>query len=270
MFVNENTSGSCELIGGDMMEVLAREDRGGIPKCHVMITVPPNLSKGVNWGRSSSKEFLRDYVFFTALWAGRAREAMLPGGLMAVVTSTKLWLGTLMGLDYAGLNISDVLSWTHHSEGRVTVTKWAKRGEEKEGEDLSVRLTNSWHPLIIARTPLGTMKALDENTGEEVEVVMTARQNYDKWGTGLMRHTTDVIATPDTHTWLGGDGLKPLGLVEGLVDLLCVDKGMNVLDPFARTGTVGVAAMEKGHRGWLIERNWERMQEITNSLKETS
>lgn len=60
--------------------------------------------------------------------------------------------------------------------------------------------------------------------------------------------------------------VKPLGLMQWLVKLICPPNGL-VLDPFAGTGTTGEAAWREGMRAILIEREPEYLADIARRME---
>jgi DNA modification methylase len=60
--------------------------------------------------------------------------------------------------------------------------------------------------------------------------------------------------------------IKPISLMRYLIRLIC-PRGGTVLDPFAGTGTTGVAAIEEGMSAILIEREKAYIKDCRNRLE---
>lgn len=63
--------------------------------------------------------------------------------------------------------------------------------------------------------------------------------------------------------------VKPLDLMRWLVRMVCPPGG-TVLDPFAGSGTTGLACRQEGFRAILIEREAEYLEDIARRLRQLS
>ena len=110
-----------------------------------------------------------------------------------------------------------------------------------------------FEPIMLARKPLDQAHMIDNlrvhRTGA-LNLSALAAQQGNGWPTTVLEHAK---ARKAEH---GSDhpSVKPVALLEDLCLLMCPPGG-HILDPFAGTGTTGVAARKCGFACSLIEQN---------------
>jgi site-specific DNA-methyltransferase (adenine-specific) len=118
-------------------------------------------------------------------------------------------------------------------------------------------------PIMLAQKPIDQKRAIDNlrkwRTGALNMGLLKDR--YGAWPNTILEHAK---AKRKDH---GSDhpSVKPIPLMEDLCLLLCPPGGL-ILDPFAGTGTTGVAAQHLGYDCTLIEKNSEMESVIKRRL----
>lgn len=109
-------------------------------------------------------------------------------------------------------------------------------------------------PILIAQRPIETARMIDSvrQWGVGALNVDALKDKYGSWPTTILEHAkARKIDHQSNHV-----SVKPVGVMEDLCRLLCPPDG-HILDPFAGTGTTGVAARNCGCNCTLIEKNPE-------------
>lgn len=119
-------------------------------------------------------------------------------------------------------------------------------------------------PIMLAQKPIDQTRTIDNlrvwHTGA-LNLAALRDRSGGLWPNTILRHNK---ARKKDH---GSDhpSVKPLGLLEDLCTLVC-PAGGNILDPFAGTGTTGVAAQLHGFNCVLIEQNEQMIPVIRRRL----
>jgi site-specific DNA-methyltransferase (adenine-specific) len=107
-------------------------------------------------------------------------------------------------------------------------------------------------PILLAQKPISTSRVIDNirQWGTGALNVGALQERYGFWpGTILNHRKAEKAEHQSAHP-----SVKPTSLMEDLCLLLCPSGG-RILDPFAGTGTTGVAARNKHFECVLIEQN---------------
>ena len=246
-------------------------------------------------------------------WTSAAMRVLRPGGHLLAFGGTRTFHRLTCGLEDAGFEIRDVLTWLYGSG--------FPKSHNLDGEHAGrgTALKPAWEPIILARKPLagtvahnvtehgtgalnidaariGTEGARSNGgSGKHGTVAFgdygpTAREDYGvgRWPANVAMDEDaaallDAQATggPSRFFYTGkasrkdrGEGnthptVKPSALMRWLVRLATPPGGV-ILDPFAGSGTTGVAAIAEGRRVILIERDPEYLQIIAGRLSQQS
>lgn len=182
-----------------------------------------------------------DFGLWCAEWCAEVARALKPGAYFAAFSSSRTIHRLACAVEDAGLEIRGQIAW-----------KFKPGMPRAKGTALRV----AHDPLVLARKPLAEA---------------TSHQNAAVYGTGRLTETdggypSDVLEFPKERKPLKTDlPVKPLALTEYLVRLLCPENGI-VLDPFAGSGTTGVAARKAGRRFLLIENDPEALKVASQRL----
>ncbi len=259
---NKSAPALEKLIGkvtcGDCRKILTRLPDGCVdmvfadPPYNLQLAhelVRPNLSKvdAVDdaWDKFAS---FAEYDEFTREWMSECRRVLKPNGTMWVI-------GTYHNIFRLGRVMQDLGFWL------LNDVVWIKQNPMPNFR--GARFTNAHETLIWAvkdkrRTDFTfnyhEMKA--ENGGKQMRsdwrfTLCTGAERL-KDGAGKKLHSTQ----------------KPLALLERVV-LAAANEGDLVLDPFAGTGTTGVAAKLHGRRFILIERDAGYAKAARKRLRDT-
>lgn len=94
------------------------------------------------------------------------------------------------------------------------------------------------------------------------------RKRWNRGGTSLLYVGPTVNAVSDQDRGTGHPTAKPLWLMVAIVADF-TDEGETILDPFAGSGTTGVAAKLNGRKAILIEKNERYCEIAAKRLRET-
>ena len=183
---------------------------------------------------------------FLAPIAAEWLRVIRPGGFVLCFSQSRLIHHTAMALEEAGLEIRDVLVWRYEGQAKAfTQDHFIKKRAipESEKRRLIKKLGGRKTPQLKPQCELIVMGQAPRDG--------TFVDNWDKWGTGLIdvakpliepgRFPGTVIPVPKPKERFGHIAAKPVDLMRHLIQVFS-RKGALVLDPFAGSGTVGVAA----------------------------
>jgi site-specific DNA-methyltransferase (adenine-specific) len=205
-----------------------------------------------------------EYQRWCCAWGVEVKRVMKPGELMLVCGGPRTYARMAVGLEDAGFVILDTFIWLFghgYPKGLHNLGKYL--GDSWEGWATTLR--PAWEPLLLVRAPFrGTLTQTAReygtggiNVGEgrwptntfiEAAVGGLPRALYSHKAGGEERwgwcHDCGIPVQWPEHkghnpTW--HPSVKPLGLIRHFVELF-VRPGACLLDPFAGTGTVAVAA----------------------------
>jgi len=182
-----------------------------------------------------------------------------PGGFCLVFSQNRLAHRAAVAIEDAGFEIRDVLLWKYEGQAKAFTQDHFVRKRNlpaAEKERLIEKMGGRKTPQL---KPQGEMIILAQAPKEGTFV-----ENWDKWETGLIdvsnplvdkgRFPGTVIPVPKTRERYGHMTAKPVELLRHLIRIFSVEGSM-VLDPFAGSGSTGVAAKLEGREfiGFEIE-----------------
>ena len=187
---------------------------------------------------------------FLAPLARQWLRVIRPGGFVLCFSQNRLAHHTAMALEQAGFEIRDVLVWRYEGQAKAfSQDHFIKKRDIPASEKrrllkkLGGRKTPQLKPqcelIVLAQAP---------RDGTFVD-------NWDQWGTGLIdvanphvepqRFPGTVIPVAKPRQRYGHITPKPVDLMRHLIRVFSAE-GTRVLDPFAGSGAVGVAARMEG------------------------
>jgi site-specific DNA-methyltransferase (adenine-specific) len=228
----------CSLAVGDCLDVMRGWPDGCVDHC--IVDPPFNISRrrGLGWAFSSHvtieeawDRFSRDEFFaFNLAWLQEVCRVVRPNGNVIV-------FGTYHNIYQLGAILQNALNR---------------------------RILNSIIYLKTNAQPNITARTLTESTEQLIWAVNETPDRARKWtfnywrakelnGGRQMRNYWEFPVTPRSEKRYGKHpSQKPLALVERLVQL-ATNEGDTILDPFAGTGTLAVAAARHNRRWLLVE-----------------
>ncbi len=200
-----------------------------------------------------------DLQNFLAPIAEQWMKVICPGGFCLVFSQNRLVHRTAISLEDAGFEIRDVLLWKYEGQPKAfTQEHFIKKRNvpDDEKERLIRKLDGRKTPQL---KPQGEMIVLGQAPREGTFV-----DNYDKWETGLIdvknpfverdQFPGTVIPVKKPRQRNGHMTEKPVDLLRHLIRIFSAPQSL-VLDPFAGSGSTGVAAKleEREFIGYEIE-----------------
>ena len=226
--------------------------------------VKPGVVGALPAGMKFSTEQGRNLQKFLYPIAKEWLRILRPGGFALVFSQNRLVHRTAIALEEAGFEIRDVLLWKYEGQAKaftqdhfVRKSKLAAAEKERLINKLGGRKTPQLKPqgelIVLAQAPRDG----------------TFVQNWDTWETGLIdvadpfidkaRFPGTVISVPKPKKRFGHMTAKPVDLLRHLIRIFSVS-GSLVLDPFAGSGSTGVAALleRRDFLGFEIESDMAR------------
>lgn len=238
--------------------------------------VKPGVVGSIPAGMKFSPEQGRNLQKFLYPIAEEWLRILRPGGFALVFSQNRLVHRTAIALEEAGFEIRDMLLWKYEGQAKAfTQEHFVRKSKLKESEKVRLisKLGGRKTPQL---KPQGELIVLAQAPREGTFV-----QNWDKWETGLIdvskpyidrgRFPGTVISVPKPKKRYGHMTAKPVDLLRHLIRIFCA-RGSLVFDPFAGSGSTGVAALleEREFLGFEIEaematRANERIGEVSAS-----
>lgn len=211
--------------------------------------------KPINGWSEADGEIPREYEAWCRRWAGEWLRVLVPGGSAIVFAGRRLSHRCASALEDAGFNLRDVIAWLRpsapHRAQRLSVV-YDRRGDQasaREAEGLRVgNLRPTFEPILWCFKPYRVTIAdnvLEHGVGA-----------YDQAAYSRYVPRTENVITAGLEPGEGGlhPTQKPLRLLRALIEL-STRPGQLVLDPFAGSASVAVAARSLGRRWLAIERD---------------
>lgn len=211
------------------------------------------LPAGMKFDRNQGRNL---YKFLTPI-ADEWKRVLKPGGFVLCFSQPRLVHHTAMALEDTGFEIRDMLAWRYEGQPKAFKQEHFIRRKhhlppnvrEQMIRDLEGRKTPQLKPqmemIVLAQSP---------RAGTFVD-------NWLRYRTGLIDTTSPlvspgqfpgtVIPVPKPRERLGNMAVKPVLLLRHLIRIFCASsEDAVVLDPFAGSGSTGVAARTE-KRGFI-------------------
>lgn len=220
------------ILVGDCREVLA-----GLPEASVdaIITDPPYQQTSLIWDR------------WPAGWPAAARRVLKPTGSMWVFGSLRMFMDRRD--EFAGWKLAQDIVWEKHNGSSFHADRF-RRVHEQAAQ--FYRDDAPWAEVYKGKVV--TMDATPKVVRRKTRPVHMGRIDAGHYVSedGGPRLARSVIFCRSEHGRAVHPTQKPLGIVEPLIVSACPPGGL-VLDPFAGSGTTGVAARMLGREFLGIE-----------------
>ena len=252
----------------------------------LVLTDPPYFTDGMDdgWDDSTLRKRVKPSGVVSSLPAGMKFDAMQgvrlqkflepiatewmriikPGGFVLCFSQNRLVHRASMALELAGFEIRDMLAWHYEGQAKAfSQDHFIRKRDipEREKERLLRKLGGRKTPQLKPQCELIILgQAPREGTFVD---------NWDKWETGLIdphnplvesnKFPGTVIPVPKPRERHGHMTAKPVDLLRHLIRIFSADNG-KVFDPFAGSGSTGVAARLEGRKftGAEIDRSMAR------------
>jgi site-specific DNA-methyltransferase (adenine-specific) len=205
-----------------------------------------NLSAGMAFAPDQAR-LLREW--FTP-FAKEFRRVLKPGGFAVVFSAPRLSHGFAGALDDAALPIREVQEWRHEG-GQFKAMNMRRFGVNS---DARVPMVQPQHESIVVAQKIGKGDKLYELHRLHGTALIPPRMpNGDLPGSVLAHRkpSSEERARGGRHPTQ-----KPVSLMIDLAHLWCPEGGL-IVDPFAGSGSTGVAAIKAGRRFAGAERSVE-------------
>ncbi len=249
-------------IGADDWDVLHANTNsaflGSSPAQEKAGAIFKRRGKPLNGWSEADRRMPQEYQDWCARWAGEWLRVLKPGGSAMVMAGRRFSHRCVAAMEDAGFTFKDMIGWTRdraaHRAQRLSVV-YERRGDEAssrewEGWKLG-NLRPVFEPILWFTKPYrigGTIadNALEHGVGAYNEKAFQA-------ATGSADNIIHCGFAPGEEV-TGHPSQKPLALMQALIELT-TQPGQLVLDPFAGSGTTGVAALRLGRKTLLMERD---------------
>lgn len=219
---------TINVIHGDSREALRDLPDASVDSC---VCDPPYALASMVDRFGGANWDTGDTAFDPAFWVEVLR-VLKPGAHLVAFGGTRTFHRLVCAIEGSGFEIRDQLAWLFGSG-------FPKSHNQPGGWGTALKPAHE--PICLARKPL----------------IGTVAANMQAHGTGALNIDASRIATDD--------GLKPVDLMAYLVKLVTPPGGL-VLDPFAGSGTTGMACMREGFRAVLIEREADYVEDIKRRI----
>ncbi|WP_219349881.1 site-specific DNA-methyltransferase [Helicobacter sp. 13S00477-4] len=194
-------------------------------------------------------------------------RVLKPGGFCIVFSQARLYHRTAMALDLAGFEIRDLLGWKYEGQAKAFsqdhFIKKDKKLSEKEKKDLILQMEGLKTPQLKPQ--------LEPMTLAQKPKIGTFVQNWKKYGVGLLNTKESLdgkfpgtimevskrVRQNESDEKIQHITIKPVILISHLIKLF-TQKNQIVLDPFAGSGSHGIAALQNERKfiGFEIEKKY--------------
>lgn len=211
--------------------------------------------KPINGWSAADRDIPRQYYAACVDWAEAWMRVLKPGGSVMVFAGRRFAPRCVIALEDTGFNFRDMLAWVKPRavfRAQRLSTVLQRRGELAEAERFAGYRVGNLAPLF--EPILWCFKPYDVTIADNVLDHLVGAMDVESYrgltgGVGNVIHAGMARGEGGLH-----EAQKPVALMRALIEL-CVPPGGLVLDPFAGSGTTGVAAIESGRRALLIERD---------------
>jgi site-specific DNA-methyltransferase (adenine-specific) len=190
-----------------------------------------------------------------------------PGGFCIIFSQGRLYHRTTMALDMAGFEIRDLLGWKYEGQAKAFSQDHFIKKDKKMSEDekralieelkglKTPQLKPQIEPMTLAQKPKeGTFV---ENWKKYKVGLVDVRESLDGMFPGTIMEVSKRVRKDETVEKIDHMTVKPVLLISHLIKLF-TRPGQTVLDPFAGSGSHGVAAIQTGRKfiGFEIEKKY--------------
>ena len=230
--------------------------------------------KSLPGGMKLDREQGRQLGAFMFEMCKQTLRVLKPGAFYINFSQPRLSHWMAVAMEDAGFEIRDILIWNYGTGQTKAASQDRVVRKMKISDEEKVRLLASMGGRKTPQLrPMCEHMILAQKPREGTFV-----QNWDKWGVGLVDTTQSLdgkfpgqimsVAKPSKEErGVGNDhvSVKPVKLIGHLIELVTTE-GQVVIDPFAGSGSHGVAAMNTGRKFIGFEREPRAFNVAANRL----
>lgn len=222
--------------------------------------------KPINGWSSADREIPREYQDWCSSWAQQWLRVLKPGGSAIVFAGRRMAHRCICAMEDAGFNYRDMLAWERARavfRAQRLSTVFRKRGEIAEADHWNGWRVGNLRPVF--EPILWFFKPYKVTIADNVLDYGLGAFNLGAYETWV--GTSDNVLRIGFRPGEAGlhEAQKPVELLRALIEL-CSPPGAIVLDPFAGSGSTGVAAAQSGRRHILVERDAALVKTIRSRL----
>ncbi|MGD9613778.1 MAG: site-specific DNA-methyltransferase [Alphaproteobacteria bacterium] len=225
---------SVRIITGDALEQMAQLPAGSV---NCIITDPPYAQTNLEWDR------------WPHGWLAAARRVLDPTGSLWSFGNLRLFMGR--AAEFEGWTLAQDVIWEKHNGCNAFADRFRRVHEQVAH---FYRSDTSW--ASVYKNPLFTNDATARTVRRKRRppqwghIEASSYKSHDG-GPRLMR---SVMFCRSEHGHAEHPTQKPIPTILPLIEYSCPPDGV-ILDPFAGSGSVGLAAQQLGRSAVLIEIN---------------
>jgi site-specific DNA-methyltransferase (adenine-specific) len=227
--------------------------------------------KPLNGWSEADRLIPKQYYEWCSTWADDWLRILKPGGSAIVFAGRRYAHRCIAALEDAGFTFKDMLAWERdravHRAQRLSVVL------ERRGDTHSAEIWNGWRvgnlrptfePILWFTKPYKIGSTIADNvlTHGVGAYNQDAFERYSLGADNIIRAGFQPREAGFHPTQ------KPIQLMQALIELT-TQKGQLVLDPFAGSGTTGVAAKSLGRHYLMFEKSSEFVESANQRLKQT-
>ncbi|MEL6343296.1 MAG: DNA methyltransferase [Myxococcota bacterium] len=212
--------------------------------------------KPINGWSAKDREIPQQYYRWCLTWLPACLRILKPGGALILFAGRRMAPRAAVAVEDAGFNLRDMLAWIRpnavHRAQRASGVFERRGNPEAAAAWAGWRLGNlqpRFEPILWAGKPYRVTLAdnlLEHGVGAFNQSALDATSKDSPANVFQFGRTA---AEGNLHV-----AQKPLALMKALIALVTV-QGQLVVDPFAGSGTTGLAAKQLDRRFLLIERD---------------
>lgn len=226
--------------------------------------------KPINGWSEADRQIPRQYYDWCMTWAADWYRVLKPGGSAIVFAGRRFSHRCICALEDAGFSFKDMLAWEReravHRAQRLSIV-FDRRGNKSmadawEGWRVG-NLRPSFEPVLWFTKPYKMGSTIADN------VLNHGVGAYNQEAFERYSPSAENIIRAGFASFEAGQHptQKPLRLMEALIELT-TQKGQLVLDPFAGSGTTGVAAKSLGRHYLMFEQSRDFFETMNQRLRQ--
>lgn len=228
--------------------------------------------KPINGWSEADRLIPKQYYDWCSTWASDWLRVLKPGGSAIVFAGRRYAHRCISALEDAGFSFKDMLSWEReravHRAQRLSVVL-NRRGNGRAARDWEGwrvgNLRPSFEPILWFTKPYKIGSTIADNV--LIHGVGAYNQNAFE---GYSPGSDNIIRAGFMSREAGlHPTQKPIRLMQALIELT-TQKGQLVVDPFAGSGTTGVAAKGLGRNFLMFEKSSDFCEIIDQRLRQSS